>query len=124
MGSKKQILLIRKKILSVGFQKGHKLSVGYGRPKGRRNYKQTIQDRLTQFLLGNVEDLQREYDRDMSTSQKIRLFEVLLPFASPKLQATAISQFERLDDDTLDTLVDSLKQKVLEDKKTIQIKSK
>jgi len=106
-----------------GFKPGHTLSKGYGRPLGSKNKKATIQERLTQFLLGNVADLQREYDRDMTTGQKIRLFEVLLPFASPKLQANSVSMYEKVDEDTLDQMIEGVTAKLIKNKETQQIKA-
>jgi hypothetical protein len=99
----------------MAFKPGNKLSLGKGRPVDSKNRKITIQERATEFLLGNFEDLQREYRRDMSVGQKIKLFEVLLPFASPKLQATAtMTAYDRLSEADAKRLVDQLKQRVLE----------
>lgn len=104
-----------------GFQPGNTFSRGKGRPRGSKSKGDTIQERLTEFLLGNVGDLQNEYDRDMSTGQKIRLFEVLLPFASPKLAANTNSNFEKYDKEQLTVIAEQLKNKIIAARKTISI---
>lgn len=100
------------------FQIGNK---GGGRKKGSKA--KNIQEVATKFILGNMKDMQHEWDYDMSPGQKIKFLEVLLPFASPKLQAMSVSQFERLDDDTLMQLVEGLKQGVIADEELIKIEA-
>lgn len=110
--------------MAKGFQPGNKLSLGIGRPRGSKNKSADLQKKVTDFLLGNMADLQREYDRNMSTGQKIKCTEILMPFVIPRLMATAIQNtYQTLDDQTLELMVDRLKQKVLKENKPIKIKA-
>ena len=110
--------------MAKGFQPGNKLSLGKGRPRGSRRKNEDLQKKVTDFLLGNMADLQKEYDRNMSTGQKIKCKEILMPFVIPKLMATAIQNtYQTLDDQTLELMVDRLKQKVLKESNPIKIKA-
>ncbi len=103
------------------FQPGNKHSVGKGRPKGSKNKRGTLQEAIKQFIHGNLEDLQHEYDHSISFATTARLIAELLPYAIPKLQATAIqTQYDKLDDESLEALVETLKDKVITDNQPLK----
>ena len=105
------------------FQKGNTASKGKGRPPGSRSMKGTLQAITAKSLLERLPDLNDEY-MYMSPSQKLRYFEILLPFATPRLAATQLDQYSHYDDEQLDKAIDGLAGKLLEQKKTIKINAR
>jgi len=87
------------------FQKGEG-----GRPKGSQN-KVTIELRqwLSDFLTENKGIIKEDW-LSLQPRDRVMLFEKLLKYALPTLQAVQLeTEFERLPDDQLDEIIDELK---------------
>ncbi len=81
-----------------------------GRPKGVPN-KVTTDLRLwiTNFLEDNLEQIQQDW-KILESKDRIVLFEKLLKYALPTLQATNLTtDFEKLTDKQLDIIIENLK---------------
>ena len=81
-----------------------------GRPKGIPNKVTTdLREWITNFLENNREQIQQDW-KGLEPKDRIVLFEKLLKYALPTLQATSlITDFERLTDEQLDDVIESLK---------------
>ena len=87
------------------FQKGEG-----GRPKGTPNkITAELRDWISNFIDSNREQIQRDWET-LDPKDRIVLFERLLKYALPTLQATSLTtEFERLTDEQLDTIIEQLK---------------
>jgi len=87
------------------FQKGEG-----GRPKGTPNKITTeLRQWITSFLEDNREQIQADW-MELEPKDRIVLFEKLLKYALPTLQAMQLeTEFDRLPDDQLDAIIESLK---------------
>lgn len=86
----------------------------HGRPKGVPNkVTNDLREWITNFLEDNREQIQNDW-KNLDPKDRIVLFEKLLKYALPTLQAMQLqTDFERLPDDQLDTIIENLKQSVL-----------
>jgi hypothetical protein len=73
-------------------------------------------------LMERLQDLNKEY-WDMSPGQKLRYFEVLLPFATPRLAATSVDQWSHRSEGEVDEAITTVVSKLIEAKETRQIKA-
>jgi len=87
------------------FQKGEG-----GRPKGSPNKITTeLREWVSNFLQDNLEQIQSDW-MALQPKDRIMLFEKLLRYALPTLQSMQFeTEFERLPDDQLDAIIESLK---------------
>jgi len=77
-----------------------------GRPKGIPNKNsEKIREAIQRFLAGNLKRLQSDFDSLKSPAQRLQFFERLLKFVVPPPQ----NELERLDDESLDRLIEKLK---------------
>ena len=85
-----------------------------GRPKGIPNKVTTdLRQWITNFLEENREQIQDDW-KALEPKDRIMLFEKLLKYALPTLQAMQLeTSFERLPEDQLDAIIENLKQSVL-----------
>ena len=81
-----------------------------GRPKGIPNKVTTdLREWITNFLEDNREQIQQDW-KGLEAKDRIVLFEKLLKYALPTLQATSLTtDFERLTDEQLDMIIEQLK---------------
>ena len=81
-----------------------------GRPKGIPNKVTTdLREWITNFLEDNREQIQQDW-KGLEPKDRIVLFEKLLKYALPTLQATSLTtDFERLTDEQLDMIIEQLK---------------
>ncbi len=81
-----------------------------GRPKGVPNKATTdLRQWITNFLEENREQIQQDW-KSLQPKDRIVLFEKLLKYALPTLQSVQVeTEFDRLPDDQLQTIIDSLK---------------
>jgi hypothetical protein len=88
------------------FQKGEG-----GRPKGSPNrITAELRDWISSFIHDNKEQIQKDFD-SLEPKEKIMMFEKLLKYALPALQATSITtDFERMSDEQLNRIIEELKQ--------------
>ena len=88
------------------FQKGEG-----GRPKGSPNkITAELRDWISQFVHDNKQQIQQDFD-SLEPKDRIMIFEKLLKYALPALQATTVTtDFERLSDEQLDRIIEELKQ--------------
>lgn len=86
-----------------------------GRPKGVPNkVTSDLRQWITNFLEDNLEQIQQDWTT-LEPRDRIVLFEKLLKYALPTLQATSlITDFERMTDDQLDFIIESLKNSTYE----------
>ena len=86
-----------------------------GRPKGIPNKVTTdLRQWITNFLEENREQIQEDW-KALEPKDRIVLFEKLLKYALPTLQATSLTtDFERLTDEQLDTIIENLKKTIYE----------
>ena len=86
-----------------------------GRPKGVPNKVTTdLRQWITNFLEDNLEQIQQDW-KGLEPKDRIVLFEKLLKYALPTLQATSLTTgFERLPEDQLDLIIESLKKTLYE----------
>lgn len=82
-----------------------------GRPKGGANkVSKELRESITNFLELNFTTLKSDFKK-LSPKERVKSYTDLLQFAVPKLQSTSLDiDFERLDDDQLDEIIDRLKQ--------------
>ena len=87
------------------FQKGEG-----GRPKGVPNKVTTdLRQWITTFLEGEFEQLVNDW-KSLEPKDRIVMFEKLLKYALPTLQSTSLTtDFERLTDQQIDTIIENLK---------------
>jgi hypothetical protein len=92
------------------FQKGTSGNIK-GKPKGSVNKATTeLRQWITAFINENKDQLQDDW-KQLDPKDRIILFERLLKYSLPTLQATSLDfDFERLSEDQLDAIIDSLKQ--------------
>ena len=81
-----------------------------GRPKGKPNkITLTLRDWINEFIDYNREQIQADWQA-LEPKDRLLMFEKLLKYALPSLQATSLTtDFEKLTDDQLDTIIDRLK---------------
>jgi hypothetical protein len=83
-----------------------------GRPKGVPN--KTTTD-LRQWITGFIEDNKKQIKKDwlkLEPKERVILFEKLLKYSLPVLQATSLEiDFENLTDDQLQKIIDELRKK-------------
>ncbi|MFA5189060.1 MAG: hypothetical protein WC460_06915 [Patescibacteria group bacterium] len=82
-----------------------------GRPKGSQNRTTTeIKELINQFISGNLEDLQTNYDQ-LEAKDKLQFFRDLLKFVLPTQNQSEIN-INQLTDNELDTLIDGIVNKL------------
>lgn len=81
-----------------------------GRPKGSANkISLQLRETITSFLENNFEKVLRDFEV-LSPKERIKVYCDLLQFGLPRFQAVQLeTQFERLPEDQLDAIIDSLK---------------
>lgn len=81
-----------------------------GRPKGTANKATSdLRTWITSFIDDNKEQIKEDWSA-LEPKDRIQLFEKLLKFALPTLQATSLDiGYERLPDDQLDEIINQLK---------------
>lgn len=80
-----------------------------GRPIGARG-KNNLRDFITEFLEENTERIKKDFEL-LEPKDRIVLFEKLLKYSLPTLQATTLStNLDKLSDTELDTIIEELKQ--------------
>ena len=86
-----------------------------GRPKGTPNKITTeLREWIGNFIDNNRERIQQDWET-LEPKDRIVLFEKLLKYALPTLQATSLTtDFEKLTDEQLDTIIDNLKNSMYE----------
>ena len=91
------------------FQKGEG-----GRPKGIPNkITADLREWINSFIEGNRDQIKEDW-KTLSPKERILFFEKLLKYVLPTLQAVQMeTEFERLPDDQLQAIIDSLKAPVL-----------
>lgn len=104
------------------FKAGNTASVGKGRPRGSINKKSTLQNLMFDDLKDKLPDLSKEY-WDMSPGQKLRFFEVILPFSTPRLAATTVDQWSNRTKDEVEEAASKLVDKLLKSRDTIKLKA-
>ena len=82
-----------------------------GRPKGKPNrITAELREWISEFIHNNKEKIQHDFD-SLEAKDRIMIFEKLLKFALPALQATSLTtDFDRMTDDQLDRIINELKQ--------------
>lgn len=81
-----------------------------GRPKGASNKTGTqLRELITDFLENNFEKVVNDF-AELKPKDRVKLYCDLLQYGLPRLQAVQIeTEFERLPDDQLQAIIDSLK---------------
>ena len=80
-----------------------------GRPIGARG-KNNLREFITEFLEENTERIKKDFEL-LEPKDRIVLFEKLLKYSLPTLQATSLStNLDKLSDIELDTIIEELKQ--------------
>ena len=80
-----------------------------GRPIGARG-KNNLREFITDFLEENTERIKKDFEL-LEPKDRIVLFEKLLKYSLPTLQATTLStNLDKLSDTELDTIIEELKQ--------------
>ena len=80
-----------------------------GRPIGAKG-KNNLREFITEFLEENTERLKKDFEL-LEPKDRIVLFEKLLKYSLPTLQATTLStNLDKLSDTELDTIIEELKQ--------------
>jgi hypothetical protein len=80
-----------------------------GRPTGARG-KNNLREFITDFLEENTERIKKDFEL-LEPKDRIVLFEKLLKYSLPTLQATSLStNLDKLSDIELDTIIEELKQ--------------
>lgn len=81
-----------------------------GRPKGKPNKATTdLRQWIKNFLEENREQIQQDW-KLLEPKDRITLFEKLLKYSVPVLQATSLTtDFDKLPDEQLDKIIDDLK---------------
>ena len=94
----------------MGLPKG-KTNNPAGRPKGSLNRTTTeIKEMINQFISGNLEDLQNNYDL-LDPKDKLQFFRDLLKFVIPAKESNEIN-INALSDNELERLTDNLFEKL------------
>jgi len=97
----------------MGLRKGHTNNPA-GRPKGTLNKTTAeIKELINQFISGNIDDLQSNYDK-LESDKKLQFFRDLLKYVIPTQQSNEIN-INSLSEDELDRLTNSLLSKLNED---------
>jgi len=88
------------------FQKGEG-----GRPKGKPNrITAELREWISVFINNNKEKIQQDFD-SLESKDWIMIFDKLLKYALPALQATSLTtDFDRMTDEQLDRIIEELKQ--------------
>lgn len=88
------------------FQKGEG-----GRPKGAVNKTSSqLRETITDFLENNFEKIVTDFD-GLKPKDRVKIYCDLLQYGLPRLQAIQLeTDFERLPNDQLDAIIESLKQ--------------
>jgi hypothetical protein len=83
-----------------------------GRPKGKPNKATTdLRVWVQKFIDDNRDQIQRDWQQ-LEPKDRIVLFERLLKYALPTLQATSLDvDFEKLTDEQLDYIIENLKKR-------------
>lgn len=80
-----------------------------GRPIGARG-KNNLREFITEFLEENTERIKKDFEL-LEPKDRIVLFEKLLKYSLPTLQATTLStNLDKLSNNELDTIIKELKQ--------------
>jgi len=80
-----------------------------GRPMGAKG-KSNLREFITDFLEENTERIKKDFEL-LEPKDRIVLFEKLLKYSLPTLQATTLStNLDKLSDIELDTIIEELKQ--------------
>ena len=80
-----------------------------GRPMGARG-KNNLREFITEFLEENTERIKKDFEL-LEPKDRIVLFEKLLKYSLPTLQATTLNtNLDKLSDTELDTIIAELKQ--------------
>jgi hypothetical protein len=80
-----------------------------GRPMGARG-KNNLREFITDFLEENTDRIKKDFEL-LEPKDRIVLFEKLLKYSLPTLQATSLStNLDKLSDIELDTIIEGLKQ--------------
>jgi len=81
-----------------------------GRPKGSPNKTHNeLRERIGLFLTDNWERIETDF-QDLDPEKRIALFEKLLQYALPRMQAMQLqTDYEKLTDAQLDDIIDKLK---------------
>ena len=80
-----------------------------GRPIGARG-KNNLREFITEFLEENTERIKKDFEL-LEPKDRIVLFEKLLKYSLPTLQATTLStNLDKLSDTELDIIIEELKQ--------------
>jgi hypothetical protein len=80
-----------------------------GRPMGARG-KNNLREFITEFLEENTERIKKDFEL-LEPKDRIVLFEKLLKYSLPTLQATTLStNLDKLSDIELDAIIEELKQ--------------
>jgi len=90
------------------FEKGVSVNT-LGRPMGARG-KNNLREFITDFLEENTDRIKKDFEL-LEPKDRIVLFEKLLKYSLPTLQATSLStNLDKLSDIELDTIIEGLKQ--------------
>ena len=81
-----------------------------GKPKGTANKTTTdLREWINNFIEGQREQIQKDWEK-LEPKDRVVLFEKLLKYSLPTLQATNLTtDFEKLTDEQLQTIIDELK---------------
>jgi hypothetical protein len=81
-----------------------------GKPKGATNKATTdLRKWINQFIDNNREQIQKDW-KDLEPKDRLVMFEKLLKYSLPTLQATSMDlSFEKLTDEQLDEIINRLK---------------
>lgn len=89
----------------TSFRKGQ----GGRKPGVPNKVTRDLRDWLNAFIQGNVKQIEKDW-RLLEPRDRIILFEKLLKYSLPALQATSLTvDFDKLSDEDLDKIIDGLK---------------
>lgn len=82
-----------------------------GRPKGAKNkYGIDLKERISDFLNANFDVIKEDFI-NLQPKDRLKFYNDLLQYYIPKIKSESIEiDFERLDDDQLDEIIERLKQ--------------
>ena len=92
------------------FKKGTSGNIA-GKPKGTTNKASNqLRELISGFLEDRFQDVVNDFKK-LSPKERVKSYTDLLQFAVPKLQNTSLDvDFERLDEDQLDEIIERLKE--------------